>query len=71
MNSLTKIKVKPKGQNTHPTKLIEGILQALASIERDFVYVDRKHYYRKKTSWLEGPFHFEFYHQLRLKFSEN
>ena len=70
MKSLTEIKVKPKGQNTHPTKLIEELLQALASVERDYVYVDRKHYERKETSWLERPFHFEFYHQLRLKFKD-
>ncbi len=66
---INKIKVKPKGQNIHPNKLIEELLQSLASIEKDFVYIDQKHYYRKKSSWLERPFHFEFYHQLRLKFS--
>jgi len=65
------IKVEPKGQNIHSNKLIEGLLQSLASIEKDFVYIEQKHYYRKKSSWLERFFHFEFYHQLRLKFSDN
>lgn len=69
---ITKIRVKPKGQNLYPNnKLIEGLLQSLASIEKDFVYIEQKHYYRKKSSWLERPFHFEFYHQLRLKFINN
>lgn len=68
MESLTRIKVEPKGQNSHPNKLIELLLQALSSIEKDFVYIDRKHYYRKNSTWLERPFHFEFYHQLRLIF---
>lgn len=68
---INKIKVKPKGQNIHSNKLIEGLLQSLASIKKDFVYINRKHYYRKESSWLERPFHFEFYHQLRLRFKEN
>lgn len=67
---INNIKVKPKGQNLRSNKLIEGLLQSLASIEKDFVYIDQKHYYRKKSSWLERPFHFEFYHQLRLKFKD-
>lgn len=65
---INKIEVKPKGQNIHPNKLIEELLQSLASIEKDFVFIDQKHYYRKESAWLERPFHFEFYHQLRLKF---
>lgn len=67
---INKIKVKPKGQNLHSNKLIKGLLQSLASVEKDFVYVDQKHYYRKKSSWLERPFHFELYHQLRLTFKD-
>lgn len=70
MKYLTKIKVKPKGQNTHPNEVVLALLQALASVERDFVYLDRKHYNIKGTSWMERPFHFEFYHQLRLKFKK-
>lgn len=70
MEYLTRIKVKPKGKNTYSNKLIERLLQALASIEKDFVYVDQKHYYRKKSSWLERPFHFELYHQIRLIFKD-
>ena len=70
MEYLTNIKVKLKGQNIHSNKLIEGVLQSLASIQRDFVYVDWKHYSRKRSSWLERPFHFEFYHQLRLNFKD-
>lgn len=66
---INNIEVKPKGQNMHTNKLIEKLLQSLASIEKNFVYIDQKHYYRKESSWLERPFHFEFYHQLRLKFS--
>ncbi len=65
---IKKINVKPKGQNTYPNKIIEGLLQSLASIEKDYVYINQKHYNRKKFSWLERPFHFEFYHQLRLNF---
>jgi len=67
---IQKIKVKQKGQNKHFNKLIERVLQALASIERDLVYIDWKHYSRKRSWWLERPFHFEFYHQLRLKFND-
>jgi len=65
---IIKIKVKPKGQNTYPNELILALLQGLASVEKDFVYLDRKHYIGEGSSWLERPFHFEFYHQLRLKF---
>ena len=68
---LNKIRIKPKGQNLHSNKLIKGLLQSLASIEKDFVFIEQKHYYRKKSPWLERPFHFELYHQLRLKFRDN
>lgn len=68
---ITKIKVKPKGQNTHSIKLIKGLLQALASVDKNFVFVDREHYVNESSSWLERPFHFELYHQLRLKFRDN
>ena len=67
---IRKITVKPKGQNTNPNKLIEVLLQSLASIEKDFVYTDQTHYHKKKSSWLERPFHFEFYHQLRIIFND-